>query len=59
MELGLLETIGLGWKTAETYVDRINQVTPEQLQKAAQHYFQDNNMTEALLVPTNHPKEHP
>lgn len=52
MELGLLETVGLGWKTAESYVSQINQITPEQLQKTAQRYFQENNMTEALLIPS-------
>ena len=54
MELGLLETIGLGWQTAEKYVDRINTVTIKQIQNTAQHYFQENNMTEALLIPDNH-----
>ena len=51
MELGLLETVGLGWQTAEKYVERINSVTPQQIQKAAQHYFKENNMTEAVLEP--------
>jgi zinc protease len=51
MELGLLETLGLGWQTAEKYVERINSVTPKQLQQVAQRYFQENNMTEALLIP--------
>ena len=55
MELGLLETVGLGWKTAEFYVSQINSITPEQLQKTAQRYFQENNMTEALLIPS-HPQ---
>lgn len=52
MELGLLETLGLGWKTAEEYTHRINSITPEQIQKVANHYFQDNNLTEALLIPS-------
>jgi zinc protease len=51
MELGLLETIGLGWQVAEKYVDQINSVTPLQLQNVAQQYFQNNNMTEAQLIP--------
>ena len=55
MELGLLETVGLGWKTAEFYVSQINSITPEQLQKTAQRYFQENNMKEALLIPS-HPQ---
>ncbi|WP_412754922.1 M16 family metallopeptidase [Legionella donaldsonii] len=51
MELGLLETTGLGWKTADTYTDRINSITPEQLQQVAQLYFQENALTEARLIP--------
>lgn len=51
MELGLLETIGLGWQTADTYIERINQVTPEQIQKTAQRYFQNDNQTIAKLIP--------
>lgn len=58
MELGLLETVGLGWKTTETYVNRINSITPQDLQIAAQHYLQENNMTEARLIPTNPSEKH-
>ncbi|MCX7118181.1 MAG: pitrilysin family protein [Legionellales bacterium] len=53
MELGLLETVGLGWQTSEKYVDRINQVTALQIQNAAIRYFQNKNLTEALLIPDN------
>jgi len=56
MELGMLETIGLGWSTAEKYIERINSVTPEQIQKTAQRYFQENNLTEAVLEPINSTK---
>jgi zinc protease len=52
MEMGLLETIGLGWQAAEYYVERINSVTPEHIQKAATHYLKENNLTEALLIPS-------
>lgn len=58
MELGLLETIGLGWQVAEKYTDRINSVTSEQIQKTAQQYFQENNMTEAFLIPKSIIEEH-
>lgn len=51
MEMGMLETLGLGWQTADKYVDHINAVTAEQIQKTAQQYFQENNMTEAQLLP--------
>ncbi len=52
MEMGLLETIGLGWQAADHYVERINSVTPEHIQKAAIHYLKENNLTEALLIPS-------
>lgn len=52
MEMGLLETIGLGWQAAEKYVDRINSVTPEQVKQVAKHYITDNHLTEALLIPS-------
>lgn len=51
MEIGLLETIGLGWKAADNYTDFINSITPEQVQQAAQRYFKDDAMTEARLIP--------
>lgn len=53
MELGLLETIGLGWQKAEDYIQAINAVTAEQIQQTAQHYFQESNMTFAQLEPQN------
>jgi zinc protease len=51
MELGLLETIGLGRKTAEGYIDNINSITAEQIQQVANRYFQENAMTETRLIP--------
>ncbi len=52
MEMGMLETVGIGWQTAEKYVDRINSVTAKDIQTVAQRYFQDNDMTEAQLIPS-------
>lgn len=51
MELGLLETVGIGWKSSGDYAKAINDITPEQIQKTAQRYFQEKNMTEAELKP--------
>lgn len=51
MEMGMLETVGLGWQTGDKYVERLNSITAEQIQKIAQHYFQEKNMTEARLIP--------
>ncbi len=51
MELGLLETVGLGWQTTESYEDRIRAVTADQVQAVAKRYFDDDRMTEAHLLP--------
>lgn len=57
MELGLLETIGLGWQAADTYQQRINAVTAEQIQAAAKRWFDEKTMTEATLFPLSNPEE--
>lgn len=57
MELGLLETIGLGWQTADAYADRINNITPQQIQAAAKEYFNEDSLTEAQLFPALLSKE--
>jgi len=51
MELGLLETVGLGWKITEQYEQRIRHVTAAEIQTVAQRYFNENRMTEARLIP--------
>ena len=51
MQLGLTETVGLGWKVVDEYVDRINQVTPEQIQQVARKYLIDDRLTVATLDP--------
>lgn len=53
MELGLIETIGLGVSIADRYPEKIKQVTPEQIQQVVNRYFSTVNETEALLIPTS------
>lgn len=53
LELGLLETIGLGYRTGAEYPDKIQAVTKEQILKAAQHYFNHHQLTETTLTPDN------
>ncbi|KTD60000.1 M16 family metallopeptidase [Legionella shakespearei] len=57
MELGLLETVGIGWKNIDNYPQAINSITPEQIQQTAQRYFQDKNRTEAELKPVQQDEE--
>lgn len=51
MQLGLLETVGLDWRLADAYVDKVRAITAEQVQAVAQKYFLETNMTRAELVP--------
>lgn len=51
MKIGQLETVGLDWRLADEYVDRINAVTAEQLQAVARKYLVEKNLTVAVLDP--------
>ena len=49
--LGVLETIGLSWRLAESYVERVRAVTPEQIMAVANKYLVDDRLTVAELEP--------
>jgi zinc protease len=51
MKIGQLEAIGLDWRVADEYVERINAVTAEQVQQVAQKYLVDRHLSVAELVP--------
>ncbi len=51
MVIGMLETIGLDWKVRDDYLEKINQVTAEQVQAVAQKYLIDDHLTVAVLKP--------
>jgi zinc protease len=51
MELGMLETIGLSLDVANDYINQIDNITAEQVQQVAKHYFHSNAMTTARLIP--------
>ncbi|UCE89790.1 MAG: insulinase family protein [Pseudomonadota bacterium] len=51
MELGQLATVGLGWRRAEEYVERVRSVTAEQVQAVVNKYFVDEGLTVAQLEP--------
>jgi zinc protease len=51
MQLGILETVGLGWQRKGEYLQKIQQVTAEQVQQVAQKYLQDDQLTVAMLQP--------
>lgn len=51
MKIGQLESVGLDWQVADSYVERIRAVTAEQVQAVAKKYLVDTSLTVAELVP--------
>ena len=51
LQIGQLEAMNLDWRLADGYVDRIKQVTREQVRAVARKYLIDDNMTLAVLDP--------
>lgn len=51
MQLGMLETVGLDWREAERYVERVNAVTPEQVRIVAREFLRPERLTVATLDP--------
>jgi len=51
MQLGRLETVGLGWPLVDQYVAQLSRITPEQIQAVARKYLIADQLTVALLEP--------
>ena len=51
MEIGMLETLGYGWQSSPLMLEKLNQVTTADVQRVAQSYFKDDQLTIARLVP--------
>lgn len=51
MQLGKLETVGLGWQLVDDYVEQLSAVTPEQIQAVANKYLTAQRRTVAMLEP--------
>ncbi|MGR8941004.1 MAG: M16 family metallopeptidase [Gammaproteobacteria bacterium] len=51
MQLGMFETVGLGWQNVDQYVSRIKQVTAEQVRDVAKKYLIEDHLTVAYLDP--------
>jgi len=49
--LGELESIGLSWQLADSFPDKIQAVTAEQVQQAVQKYFTPEKLTVGELIP--------
>ena len=51
MNIGILETIGLGWRYLNTFVDRIREVRAEDVVRVARRYLVRDNLTIGYLIP--------
>jgi zinc protease len=51
MQMGMLETIGLGWRKLDEYPERIRAITAEQVQAVARKYLIKDGLTVATLDP--------
>ena len=51
MQLGVFETVGLGWQKVDAYVNKVNQVTAEQVRDVAKKYLVEDHLTVAYLDP--------
>ena len=51
MQMGTLETVGLGWQRMDEYADKVRAITAEQVQQVAKKYLQENSLTVAVLEP--------
>ena len=51
MQIGVSETVGLGYQVLDQYVERIQSVTAEQVRKVAEKYLREDTLTVAVLEP--------
>jgi len=51
MQLGMLETVGIGWQKEADYVDKVKSVTAVQVQAAAQKYLIEDHLTVMQMLP--------
>ncbi len=51
MQMGTLETVGLGWRRMEEYSDKVAAITAEQVRAVARKYLVDDHLTIAELKP--------
>lgn len=51
MQIGILETIGVGYRVLESFVPSIRKVTKEELMRVARAFFTPENRTVGVLIP--------
>jgi len=53
MQMGMLETDGLGWSRMDEFADRIRSITAKQVQDVASKYMVRTNLTVTVLEPSS------
>lgn len=51
--------VEVGWRYAVTYLDRISQVTPQEIMDAAKRFVRTENMTSVYVIPEGVPEQAP
>lgn len=51
MEIGRMEVIGFSWRDADRLLEGLQRVTADDVQSVVRKYFNDRNLTVAVLVP--------
>lgn len=51
VQLGMLETIGVGWEENNRFVDRVRRVTPEDVQRVVREYLVSERLSVGILDP--------
>ena len=51
MQIGQLESVGLSYRDVDVMLKKLNEVTAEQVKQVARKYFDDDNLTVAVLDP--------
>jgi zinc protease len=59
MQMGTAETVGLGWRKTDEYLEKISAVTPEQIRQAARKYLVEDRLTLGFLDPQPIPEGQP
>jgi zinc protease len=50
-QIGWLETVGLSYRDENLFIEKLQQVTPEQVREVARKYLVDDGLTVAYLDP--------
>ena len=51
MQIGMLDSVGHDWRLLDQSVEKVNRVTPADIQRVAKSYFDDRQLTIATLFP--------